>query len=159
MMPTKALRRSWCMSRPGPAASAAFLVGMLVATVAAAAPAVTISHPWMRFLTLEIPAAGYFTLHNDGARPIVLSGAKSADCERLMLHQSVVTKGTAHMRMVHSVTVPPHGAISFQPGGYHLMCMTPSTAIAPGRKVPVSLQFQGGGSLSVLFPVYGAKGR
>jgi copper(I)-binding protein len=46
---------------------------------AAAAPAVTISHPWMRFLTARIPAAGYFTLSNGSAQPATLTAAASPD--------------------------------------------------------------------------------
>ena len=76
-----------------------------------------------------------------------------------MLHRSVTQNGTARMEMVMSVVVPPHGAVTFQPGGYHLMCMSPAAAIAPGQSVPVSLHFKDGTSLSASFPVYGAKGK
>ncbi len=75
-----------------------------------------------------------------------------------MLHRSVSENGTARMEMVPNVVVPPHGTVTFSPGGYHLMCMSPAAAIAPGQSVPVSLRFNDGTSLSVKFPVYGAKG-
>ena len=159
-MVTTAPRGSWSMRRPGLAASAAVLLAALAAPAVANTPdGVTISHPWMRFLTLEIPAAGYFTLHNNAAHPAVLTGAKSPDCGTLMLHRSVVTNGTAHMMMVHNITVPAHGTLTFRPGGYHLMCVSPSNAIAPGKHVPVSLAFKDGASLTAEFPVYGAKGQ
>lgn len=160
-MRNRARRGSWSMPRPGPAAvSAALTLGLLAARVAAVAatPAVTLSHPWMRILTPRIPAAGYFTLHNDGGQPLVLTHATSPDCSQLMLHRSVETSGTARMEMVPAVTVPPHGAVTFQPGGYHLMCMLPSAAIVPGKSVPVSLRFRDGSALSASFPVYGARG-
>jgi periplasmic copper chaperone A len=149
--------------RPGPAAAdvLALLLALFVAPgIAAAAPAaVTLSQPWMRFLTPQIPAAGYFTLRNGGTQPVTLTGAASPDCAQLMLHRSVTTNGTAEMEMVKSVVVPAHGAVTFRPGGYHLMCMSPAAAIAPGHSVPVSLQFSDGSSLSANFPVYGAKGK
>jgi copper(I)-binding protein len=150
------------MHRPGPAAvSAALALGLLAVPfdAVAATPAVTLSHPWMRFLTPRIPAAGYFTLRNDSGQPEVLTGAASPDCGQLMLHRSVEASGTARMEMVPAVTVPPHGALTFQPGGYHLMCMSPSATIVPGNSVPVSLRFQDGSALSASFPVYGAKGK
>lgn len=150
------------MHRPGPAAvSAALALGLLAAPIAAVAatPAVTLSHLWMRFLTPRIPAAGYFTLRNDGDQPVVLTGAASPDCSQLMLHRSVEGGGTARMEMAPAVTVPAHGAVTFQPGGYHLMCMSPSAAIAPGKNVPVSLRFRDGLALSASFVVYGAKGK
>jgi len=161
-MRNQARRGSWFLHRPGPAAvSAVLALGLLVAPVAAAAAttAVTLSHPWMRFLTPRIPAAGYFTLHNNGGQPVVLTGAASPDCNQLMLHRSVEGSGTARMVMVPAVTVPAHGSVTFQPGGYHLMCMLPSAAIAPGKSVPVSLRFRDGSALSASFPVYGAKGK
>ena len=147
--------------RPGPAASAALAVGLLAAPrcAQAATQGLTVSHPWMRFLTPGTPAAGYFTLSNGSGRPAMLTGAASPDCGQLMLHRSVVENGTAQMKMVSSVAVPAHGAVTFRPGGYHLMCMQPSARMTPGHSVPVSLQFRDGTSVSATFPVYGAKGK
>lgn len=146
--------------RPGRAASAALAVGLLAVPHAqAATQGLTVSHPWMRFLTQGTPAAGYFTLRNGSARPAMLTGAASPDCGQLMLHRSMVENGTAHMKMVTSIAVPAHGTVKFQPGGYHLMCMQPSARMTPGHSVPVSLQFKNGTSVSAAFPVYGAKGR
>ena len=145
--------------RRGPAAVSLALMLLAGAPALAASPGLTISHPWMRFLTPQIPAAGYFSLHNATSHPAVLTGAASPDCGQLMLHRSVVQNGMAKMEMVASITVPAHGSVTFHPGGYHLMCMSPSAAIAPGGHVPVSLTFKDGGSMTVEFPVYGAKGK
>lgn len=153
-------RVSSSMRRPGLAASAALLLVAAAATGRAATTAgIAISHPWMRFLTLEIPAAGYFTLHNDTAKPVVLTGAKSPDCGQLMLHRSVVSNHMASMVMVPSITVAAHGSVTFQPGGYHLMCMSPSTSMAPGKHVPVTLTFAHAPPLAAEFPVYGSTGK
>lgn len=159
-MRKRAQRASWSMRRPGlAAASAALALGWLAAPAMAAGSALTLSHPWIRFLTPQIPAAGYFTLHNGGSAPAELTGAASPDCGKLMLHQSIIENGTAHMRMVMSILVPAHGSVVFRPGAYHLMCMQPSDAIRPGQRVPVSLDFKDGTTLSATFPVYGAKGK
>lgn len=150
---------SWSMRRHGLASAPAMVALVLAASALAANPALTVSHPWIRFLTPQIPAAGYFSLHNNGAQPAVLTGASSQACGQLMLHRSMEKGGMAEMDMVSAVTVPAHGSVSFQPGGYHLMCMSPSAAITPGQHVPVTLQFKDGSSLSVDFRVYGAKGK
>ncbi|HUN40990.1 MAG TPA: copper chaperone PCu(A)C [Acetobacteraceae bacterium] len=147
------------MRRHGLAAASAMLAVLLGAPALAANPALTVSHPWVRFLTPQIPAAGYFTLHNNGTQPAVLTGASSPDCSQLMLHQSMDKNGMAEMKMVAAIVVPAHGSVTFHPGGYHLMCMSPTSAIAPGRHMPVNLQFKDGLSLSVDFAVYGAKGK
>ena len=162
-MPMTAQPASWSMRRPGPGAvrALALAAGLCAAAgmAVAAAPAVTISHPWMRFLTPQIPAAGYFTLSNESAHPVTLTAAASPDCGQLMLHRSVAANGTARMEMVRSIVVPAHGAVTFSPGGYHLMCMSPAAAMAPGATVPVTLSFADGSSLPASFPVYGAKGK
>ncbi len=76
-----------------------------------------------------------------------------------MIHRSVDDNGQERMEMVDSVSVPAHGEVKFAPGGYHLMCMSPTAAAAPGRSVPVTLRFQDGGSLTASFPVRGATGQ
>ena len=77
----------------------------------------------------------------------------------LMLHRSISQNGQERMVMVQSVAVPPHGKVSFMPGGYHLMCMSPSAEMRPGRSVPVTLRFADGGTLTATFPVRNATGK
>jgi periplasmic copper chaperone A len=107
----------------------------------------------------SLPAAGYFTLSNAGATARILVAAASPACGALMLHQSVSTNGEERMVIVPSVTVPAHGNIRFAPGGYHLMCMSPGSAIKPGQSVPVTLRLRDGATLSTNFPVRGATGK
>ena len=75
-----------------------------------------------------------------------------------MLHRSVSDNGQERMEMVANVSVPAHGEVKFAPGGYHLMCMSPTAAVAPGHSVSVTLRFKDGGSLAASFPVRGATG-
>ncbi len=114
---------------------------------------------WLRMLMPSRPAAGYFVLRNDGSEARVLVGASSPDCESLMLHQSLSESGQERMVMVASVTVPPHGAVRFAPGGYHLMCVSPAVAVHPGGKVPVTLHFADGATLDATFSVMGPTGK
>jgi periplasmic copper chaperone A len=119
----------------------------------------SLSGPWFRFVMASLPAAGYFTLSNASDVPQTLVGAASPACGSLMLHRSVSANGTEKMIMVTSVAVPAHGKLQFAPGGYHLMCLSPTTAIRPGQSVPVTLRFKGGESLSATFPVRGPTGK
>jgi copper(I)-binding protein len=127
---------------------------------AQAAPAgVKLSDPWIRYIIPDRPAAGYFTLTNDSAADHVLTGATSPACGEVMLHQTVHENGVEKMQMVMSVDLPPHGSVKFEPGGYHLMCMSPSSDIKVGAKVSVTLLFKDEGDLTADFPVYGATGK
>ena len=130
-----------------------------IAAHAAMLNGISLSEPWFRFITPMVPAAGYFTLSNSTAAPEILVGASSAACGSLMLHQSVTKNGVEQMIMVPKVVVPAHGTLQFAPGGYHLMCMSPGAAMRAGQSVPVTLQFEGGGTLSADFPVRDATGK
>ncbi|HET7335252.1 MAG TPA: copper chaperone PCu(A)C [Rhizomicrobium sp.] len=138
------------------ALSAAILC--LMASPALAAN-VTVSEPWFRALPAGLPAGGYFVLHNSGNKDIVLTGVSSPACGSAMLHQSKNESGMQHMLHVDKLTVRAHGKITFAPGGYHVMCMKPTDAMKPGRKVVVTFEFSDGTKAAVPFRVFGAKGR
>lgn len=131
----------------------------LAAMGAGAPPGVAVHDAWIRSIIPSRPAAGYFTLTNDTGAPLTLVGASSPDCGMLMLHRSTIQGGQETMTMVASVTLPAHGQVVFAPGGYHLMCMRPSSAVTPGGTVPVTLRFGNGDTLAVSFPVRDAMGR
>ncbi|HEX5326323.1 MAG TPA: copper chaperone PCu(A)C [Acetobacteraceae bacterium] len=136
------------------------LLALLATTPAhAQLQTVSIADPWIRFITPQTPAAGYFTITNVGAHPVVITGASSPDCGSLMLHRSRNAGGTEHMDMVAKVTVPAHSAIRFEPGGYHLMCTSPSADLVPGRSVPVTLQFSDNRKMTKPFTVRGVNGK
>jgi periplasmic copper chaperone A len=137
-------------------------LAMAIAFGAEAQPAasgLSIKDQWFRLIMPSLPAAGYFTLTNATAAPERLVGAASPACGMLMLHKSVSKNGEESMIMVPAVAVPAHGKIQFAPGGYHLMCMSPRPAMAPGKSVPVTLRLANGETLSVSFPVRGATGK
>ena len=89
----------------------------------------------------------------------MLIGASSPACGSLMMHESIQSNGIARMEMVKNITVPAHGRLAFQPGGYHLMCVSPKSPLTPDQTVPVSVRFQDGSSLSSDFRVFSAKGK
>ena len=123
----------------------------------AAGPEVSISDAWMRVIVPSRPAAGYFKLENKSDKAVDLVAASSPGCGMVMLHESVHENGMDKMMMVKSIAVPAHGKVEFMPGGYHLMCMSPSAAMKPGASVPVTLKFSGG-DVTVDFAVKGATG-
>lgn len=142
---------------------ALFVVALTCLMFGTAAPAaaagVTVEKPWMRFIIKARPAGGYFTLHNDTAKPVELTGASSPACGMVMLHQSKKVDGIDKMLHVERVAVPAHGTLKFQPGSYHLMCMKPKDTMVVGHEVPVTLTFAGGDSITVKFPVKGVGGK
>jgi len=138
-------------------AAAALL--LTIAICHADAAELTVSEAWIRALPPSVPSGGYFTLHNAGSKPVILTGAESPACGMLMLHKSENHGGMGMMMDMDSVDVPAGGTVRFAPGGLHLMCMQAGPAIKPGSVVPVTLTFQDGRKIATKFQVRGATGR
>jgi len=119
----------------------------------------TISDAWFRALPSGQPAGGYFTMKNSGSAPVELVATESAACGMLMLHRTVSKGGMRSMEDAKTVSVPAGGTVSFAPGGYHLMCMNPGTAMTPGKSVPVTLVFSDGSKTQTNFAVKNAAGK
>jgi len=131
---------------------------LLAASPAFAAGPLGVSDAWIRAMPAGIPSGGYFTLRNNGAKDVVLTGAATPACGSLMLHKSENTGGMSSMHHVDEVDVPAGGSVAFAPGGLHLMCIQATPAITPGATVAVSLSFKDGGKLTVPFQVRNAAG-
>jgi copper(I)-binding protein len=134
------------------------LAALLVAGPVWAGP-VQVSDAWIRSLPAKLPAAGYFTLHNMSAKDVSLTGAQSSACGMLMMHKSTQNGGMGSMDDVASVAVPAGGTVKFAPGGYHLMCMDPAPAVAPGATVSITLSFSDGSKSQTGFAVKNAQGK
>lgn len=120
---------------------------------------VTVANGWFRALPANLPAGGYFELRNTGRWPILLRGASSPACGMLMLHKSESKNGVGSMEDVSRLEIPAGGTLSFAPGGYHLMCMDPTRAIAPGGSVAVTLLFSDKTEATTNFAVRNAQGK
>lgn len=134
-----------------------FAAALLLVLAPATAGTLAVSGGWFRALPAGLPGAGYFTLVNGTAAQAVLTGAASPGCGMLMLHKSEKMGGMDHMSMVESIAVAPGATLEFKPGGYHLMCMTPT--LKAGTAVPVTLLFAGGAEVKAEFAVRSAAGK
>jgi periplasmic copper chaperone A len=132
---------------------------LLAAGPVFAAGPLGVSDAWIRAMPAGIPSGGYFTLHNNGAKDVVLTGVATPACGNLMLHKSENKGGMSSMQHVDEVDVPAGGSVAFAPGGYHLMCMNAGPAITPGGTVPVTLTFKDGSKLTTPFQVRNAAGK
>jgi hypothetical protein len=135
---------------------AACVLACVLAPVSAWAAQVTVTDAWIRALPGN--AAGYFTLRNDGATPIVLNGAASDGCGMIMLHKSESNGGMSSMADVAEVKLAPNETVKFEPGSYHLMCMNPKPSLKPGSEATVTLQFADKSHTAVRFAVKNAAG-
>ena len=137
------------------AMAAMIAMAALSGAVCAAGTAATveIKDAWIRWLPANLPAGGYATLHNAGARPVILRGVSSPDYREVSLHRSSIQQGNSVMQPVAQITIPPRTELNFAAAGYHIMLQQPTRALQPGDHVTIALRFAGGSSMSVLFEV------
>ena len=134
----------------------AFVVALVLVPAAfvpslaqAQASALTVVNAWVRKPPGVDTAAVYFVLKNAGTSAITITGVSSPIAEHVMVHESSTVDGQARMRMKDTVTVAPGKSVAFSPGGLHVMLSGLKQAIPVGAKVPVTLQLEGGGQVSV----------
>ena len=114
---------------------------------------VSASDGWIRWLPGNAPMAAYMLLKNQGDDSVTLMSASSPRFEQVMLHESVDQGGMSQMKMVETLSLPPHHVVAIAPGGYHLMLMTPRAPVAVGDQIMLTLTFSNAQVLTVTLPV------
>ncbi|WP_175676386.1 copper chaperone PCu(A)C [Burkholderia ambifaria] len=104
---------------------------------------------WIRTMPATVPSSGYFTLKNDGDKPVTLTSIDTPAFGMAMIHETQTAGSTAKMVHVDAVDVPAHGTVTFKPKSYHVMLEEPRQPVAPGAKVPFRLHFADGTTVSV----------
>ncbi|PRG05507.1 copper chaperone PCu(A)C [Burkholderia ambifaria] len=128
---------------------------LLFALLAPQAPATFAASPvqadacWIRTMPATVPSSGYFTLKNDGDKPVTLTSIDTPAFAMAMIHETQTAGSTAKMVHVDAVDVPAHGTVTFKPKSYHVMLEEPRQPVAPGAKVPFRLHFADGSTVSV----------
>ena len=118
-----------------------------------------VEEAWIRMLPGGTPAGGYFVLHNDARQPAVLVSTTSPAFGQVMMHKTTEEGGVSRMLHVDSVDVPTGGKVVFAPGGYHLMLMQPTRKLAPGERIPITLEFLDGRRVAAEFKIRGPAGK
>ena len=95
--------------------------------------------------------AGYFVVSNNNSSALILNDVR-ADFGAATLHKTVVDKkGIAKMEHLKNIVVPSNGSLKLEPGGAHIMFMNIDTELNEDKKYPITLIFEGQGSLDVDF--------
>ena len=110
-----------------------------------------IDHPWARpTVSVQKNGAAYLLVRNHGATDDRLLGARSAEAERIELHDSTVTgDGVARMREQEGLVVPAGGEAKLAPGGLHLMLVNLKTRLFEGTTFPMTLVFERAGEVLI----------
>jgi copper(I)-binding protein len=99
---------------------------------------------------------GYLTIENKGNMPDKLIGGSADVAGTVQVHEMSTEGGVMKMRPVESgLTIEPGKTVKLAPGGYHLMLMDLKAPLKRGEKVPVTLEFEKGGKVTVSLDVEG----
>jgi len=92
-------------------------------------------------VTPSAPGVAYFTLSNQGAA-MTTAHAFASDCfARAELHASTIESGVSKMRPVASLDIGPARSVALQPGGLHLMLLSPTKNVSPGSACKLRVKF------------------
>jgi periplasmic copper chaperone A len=143
-----------------PAMRALASIAFLAAAAATAAGAeayrqgpVVVDQAWSRPAAVGTNAAGYMVVANHGSAPVTVNAVESPAARKVEMHQSTMTGGVMSMKRVESLLVPAGGAVTFAPGGYHLMFFGLIKPLKTGEVLPATLAFADGRRLKIAFTV------
>lgn len=128
---------------------------------AIAAPAKTIAGPleitgaFTRATAPGAPAGGAFvTIHNTGDTADKLIGASSEIAAHVELHQMKMNGNVMEMSPVDGgLDIAPGDTLTLKPGGFHIMLIGLKNQLVQGQSVPITLEFEKAGKVSLDFAV------
>ena len=101
-------------------------------------------------------AGGYLTIENKGAAPDRLVGGSGDIAGKVEVHEMAMNNGVMTMRPLDKgLAIEPGKTVKLAPGGYHLMLMDLKGPFKQGDKVPVTLEFEKAGKVTLSLDVQG----
>src|SRR5450631_1185393 len=99
---------------------------------------------------------GYLTIENKGSTPDRLIGGSADVAGKVEIHEMAMNNGVMTMRPLDKgLTIEPGKTVKLAPGGYHLMMSDLKSPLKRGDKLPVTLEFEKAGKVTVSFDVQG----
>jgi periplasmic copper chaperone A len=97
---------------------------------------------------------GYLTIENKGTAPDRLIGGIGDVAGKIEVHEMSMDNGVMKMRALDKgLTIEPGKTVKLAPGGYHLMMFDLKQQLKQGDKVPVTLEFEKAGKVTVSLDV------
>ena len=101
-------------------------------------------------------AGGYLTIENKGTAADRLVGGSGNIAGKVEVHEMAVNNGVMTMRPLDKgLAIEPGKTVKLAPGGYHLMMFDLKGPFKQGEKVPVTLEFEKAGKVTLSLDVQG----
>lgn len=137
-----------------PAAIAAFALTAPAQAATYRLGALEVAAPWSRPAAANGNGAGFMVITNRGAAADTLMAVETPAARKAEIHFTSTQGGMMKMaRQDAGVAIPPGKAVTFAPGGYHVMLLGLTKATKLGDTVPATLVFKSGAKLKVEFQV------
>ena len=116
-----------------------------------------ITQAWSRQTPSGAKVAGaYLTIENKGTTPDRLVSGSGDVAGRFEIHEMAMDDGVMKMRPLDKgLVIDPGKTVKLAPGGNHLMLLDLKSQLKQGDKVPVTLQFEKAGKVTVSLDVQG----
>jgi periplasmic copper chaperone A len=115
---------------------------------------VSVEHPWARATPAGAKTgAAYLTLVNNGTSADRLIHASTSMAEKVQVHQDIDENGVMKMRELPVVEIGPGAALTFKPGGTHMMIIGLKQPLKKGQTFPLTLDFEKAGKIDLQIPI------
>jgi len=116
-----------------------------------------ITQPWSRATPGGAKiAGGFLTIENKGSAPDRLISGAGDFAGKVEIHEMAVNNGIMTMRPLDKgLVIEPGKTVKLAPGGYHLMLMDLKAPLKQGDRVPLTLEFEKAGKVTLSLDVQG----
>jgi periplasmic copper chaperone A len=116
---------------------------------------IQVEQPWARATPAGASTgAVYLTITNKSQEMDRFLSASSDVADKLQIHEMKVVNGVMEMREVTGgVAVAANGSVELKPGSYHLMLMGLKKPLKAGETIPLTLDFEKAGKVSITVPI------
>ena len=116
-----------------------------------------ITQAWSRATPKGAKTGGaYLTIENKGSMPDRLVGGSADAAGEVEIHEMTMANGVMKMRPLDKgLEIGPGKTVKLSPGGFHVMLMGLKSPLKQGDKLPVTLEFEKAGKVTVSFDVEG----
>ena len=111
----------------------------------------SITDAWVRATIGQTTVtAGYVTIENTGAENDRLIGIRTDIAAKTEMHRTTTDEGSViRMRQIDALDIRSGEALSFKPGGDHLMLLGIANPLTAGDEISLTLTFENAGDVTV----------
>ncbi len=115
---------------------------LLPMTLMADSSQVLFNNGWIKQLPPVVPMrAGYMSIENNSEQEQEIIAFQSDAFERVEMHETLMQDGMMTMQQQQSFVLPARSRVELEPGGKHLMLITPKQAMQLGDDINLVVTF------------------